>query len=184
MRRLCPLTRSAVSAKSSGVESGICTLSICLQMSTAMMSAPSAASLTACARPWPRAAPVMKAVFPVRVPVVVAISVDELTLGGITGRHGGQHLDVGCAVEQAADLAEHPGDRRSGAVRLQRVGVGPLFDEDEGAVGLVQGVQLAARFVVDGVDGPLTRVAHSVHRLRLGLHGGDDDYGHRKGSSV
>src|SRR4051812_29979812 len=139
-----------------------------------MMSAPSAASLTACARPWPRAAPEMKATFPVSV----AISVDELTLGGITGRHGGQHLDVGCSVEQAADFADHPGDRGSGAVRLQRVGVGPLFDEDEGAVGVVQGVQLAARLVVDGLDGPLTCLAHGVHRLRLGLHGGDDDYGH------
>src|ERR1700760_963129 len=38
------------------------------QMSSAMMSAPSAASRTACARPWPRAAPVMKATLPSRSP--------------------------------------------------------------------------------------------------------------------
>src|SRR6201994_3562005 len=38
------------------------------QMSSAMMSAPSAASRTACARPWPRAAPVMKATLPFRFP--------------------------------------------------------------------------------------------------------------------
>src|ERR1019366_10580750 len=35
-----------------------------LQMSTRMMSAPSAASLTACERPCPRAPPVTKATFP------------------------------------------------------------------------------------------------------------------------
>src|SRR5579862_1686751 len=38
------------------------------QMSTAMMSAPSAASRTAWLRPCPRAAPVMKATLPSRVP--------------------------------------------------------------------------------------------------------------------
>ena len=36
-------------------------MSICAQMSTAMMSAPSCASRMACERPCPRAAPVMKA---------------------------------------------------------------------------------------------------------------------------
>src|SRR5262245_17116063 len=38
------------------------------QMSMAMMSAPSLASRMACARPWPRAAPVMNATRPSRVP--------------------------------------------------------------------------------------------------------------------
>src|SRR3954451_24429505 len=38
------------------------------QMSIAMMSAPSSASRIACARPWPRAAPVMKATRPSRLP--------------------------------------------------------------------------------------------------------------------
>ena len=45
-------------------------MSIFLQMSTAMMSAPSCASRTACARPWPRAAPVMKATLPSTRPVI------------------------------------------------------------------------------------------------------------------
>src|ERR1700739_3549032 len=39
------------------------------QMSTAMMSAPSWASLMAWLRPWPRAAPVMKATLPATRPV-------------------------------------------------------------------------------------------------------------------
>ena len=37
--------------------------------STAMMSAPSAASRTACDRPWPRAAPVIKATLPLTRPI-------------------------------------------------------------------------------------------------------------------
>src|ERR1700731_3789189 len=39
-------------------------------MSTAMMSAPSLAIRTACARPWPRAAPVMKATLPASLPLM------------------------------------------------------------------------------------------------------------------
>src|SRR6185369_12309751 len=39
------------------------------QMSIAMMSAPSLASRIACARPWPRAAPVMNATRPSRLPL-------------------------------------------------------------------------------------------------------------------
>src|SRR3984885_7042732 len=42
--------------------------SISRQISSATMSAPSAASRTACARPWPRAAPVLKATLPFRFP--------------------------------------------------------------------------------------------------------------------
>src|ERR1700759_4959766 len=41
-------------------------------MSTAMMSAPSRAMRTACARPWPRAAPVMNATLPVSRPLMCA----------------------------------------------------------------------------------------------------------------
>src|SRR5271165_4979153 len=41
-------------------------------MSTAMMSAPSRAIRTACARPWPRAAPVMNATLPVSRPLMHA----------------------------------------------------------------------------------------------------------------
>ena len=43
---------------------GYATLSICSHKSNAMMSAPSSANLTACERPCPLAAPVMKATFP------------------------------------------------------------------------------------------------------------------------
>src|SRR6201996_6561071 len=43
-------------------------VSMSRQMSRATMSAPSAASRTAWARPWPRAAPVMKATLPFRFP--------------------------------------------------------------------------------------------------------------------
>src|SRR6516162_1589575 len=41
-------------------------------MSTAMMSAPWFAIRTACARPWPRAAPVMNATLPVSRPLICA----------------------------------------------------------------------------------------------------------------
>src|ERR1700733_6187858 len=53
--------------------------SISRQISSAMMSAPSAASRTACARPWPRAAPVMKATLPFKFPTGLAplVSVDN-----------------------------------------------------------------------------------------------------------
>src|SRR5436305_3697801 len=40
------------------------------QMSTAMMSAPSLAIAIACARPWPRAAPVMNATLPSSLPAI------------------------------------------------------------------------------------------------------------------
>src|ERR1700752_1089538 len=43
-------------------------------MSTAMMSAPSRASVMAWLRPWPRAAPVMKATLPSTRPVIVLSS--------------------------------------------------------------------------------------------------------------
>ena len=49
--------------------SGRGTVSIWRQMSTAMMSAPSCASRTAWLRPWPRAAPVMKATLPETRPI-------------------------------------------------------------------------------------------------------------------
>src|ERR1700761_5566545 len=41
-------------------------------MSTAMTSAPSLAIRTACARPWPRAAPVMNATLPASRPLICA----------------------------------------------------------------------------------------------------------------
>src|ERR1700710_1748085 len=99
-----------------------------------MTSAPSDASFTACARPWPRAAPVTKATRPLSDPMSAA----ELTLGGIACDDGLEHLDGGRTVEVVADGTEQRADRGGGAVGLECVLVGPLLDEDERAVGLVQ----------------------------------------------
>src|SRR3954464_14698242 len=136
-----------------------------------MTSAPSDANLTACARPCPRAAPVMKATLPPSVPIVVSIFVSsrdrssaaQLTLGGVTGDDGLHHLDVGRSVEVFADGAEQGADRGGGAVGLQRILVGPLLDEDERAIGLVQGVELTAGLAVDGFDGGGAGRAHGVN---------------------
>lgn len=54
IRRSSFSTSATVSARSSGVEDGYGTFRSA-QTSTATMSAPSSASRTACARPWPRA---------------------------------------------------------------------------------------------------------------------------------
>src|SRR5689334_21738367 len=122
-------------------------------MSTAMMSAPSAASRTASARPCPRAAPVMNATFPSSLAIRARLGT-QLTLGRIARDDGLGHLDVGRAVEMFAYFGEHLPDGRGLAVGLQGLGVRPLFDEDERAVGLVQRVQIAARLVVHIGDGP------------------------------
>src|ERR1700744_4163180 len=77
IRRPAASTSRTVSARSSGVAESYRTQDGSLPaMSTAMMSAPSRAMRTACARPWPRAAPVMNATLPFnrpsRVPLIVA----------------------------------------------------------------------------------------------------------------
>src|SRR4051794_22479109 len=69
--RPCPSTCLTVSARSASLANAYGTESMGAQMSTAMMSAPSDARRTACARPWPRAAPVMKATLPSTRPVMV-----------------------------------------------------------------------------------------------------------------
>ena len=69
-------------------------------------------------------------------------------------------------------------DGRRGAVRLQCVSVGPLLDEDERPVGLVQRVELAARLLMYRFDGLFAGLPHGVDGLWFGLHGGDDDDGH------
>jgi hypothetical protein len=71
---------STGSITGTGKARGKGTLSICAQMSTAMMSAPSCASRIAWLRPWPRAAPVMKATFPSSFPIGFH-SVSRSTLG-------------------------------------------------------------------------------------------------------
>ena len=67
-----------------------------------------------------------------------------------------------------ADLAEQHAERRGLAVRLQCIGVGPLFDEHERVAGLVQRVQLAAGFLVDCFDGLGAGGTHRIDGLRLG----------------
>src|ERR1700755_2993926 len=122
-------------------------------MSTAMTLAPSDASRTASARPWPRAAPVINATLPSSDAIGVLASSrqrasgTELGLGRVARDDGLQHLDVGRAVQKLPDGAEEARDGRGAAVRLERVGIGPLLDEDERPVGLMQGIQLAAGLV-------------------------------------
>ena len=69
MRAPVSSTSFTVAARSSAVAIGYGTDAIWSHRSTAMMSAPSEASFTAWARPWPRAAPVMNAVFPLNEPM-------------------------------------------------------------------------------------------------------------------
>src|SRR6266496_1485513 len=73
IRRSSFSTSSTVSARSSGVDGVYSTVSMGWQRSTAMMSAPSSASRIACDRPWPRAAPVMKATLPSTLPTIVLL---------------------------------------------------------------------------------------------------------------
>src|SRR5262249_12874778 len=61
------------------------------------------------------------------------------------------------------------------------VRIGPLLDEDEGAVGLVQRVEIATGLGVHRLDGLLTRVPDRVHRLGLGFHDCDNGDGHGDG---
>src|ERR1700730_19333139 len=96
----------------------------------------------------------MKATLPASEAISVFASSRERSsgtqpaLGRVARDDGGKHLDVGCAVEKLTDRAEQRGDRGRGAVCLQCVRVGPLLDENEGSVGLMQRVEIAAGFGV------------------------------------
>src|SRR5215469_5945280 len=131
MRRSSASTSVTVSARSSGVDIGNGTPSSCWQMSTAMMSAPSCASRTAWLRPWPRAAPVMKATLPATRPGIVTsfkrvFSGDEHgeRLPAADRRRRGEPGRVGVDVpfgEALQDLLQRyaslqPGERRAEAV--------------------------------------------------------------------
>src|SRR4051812_8247935 len=76
-------------------------------MSTAMMSAPSSARRTAWLRPWPRAAPVMKATLPsTRPPLLSSLNLAPTSgVGGfgLVGRVGGPDLDVAHAPGEFPD---------------------------------------------------------------------------------
>src|SRR5258705_1666029 len=71
MRRSSASPSLTVSAMSSGVDISYGTVATWPHRSTAMTSAPSWASRTACDRPWPRAAPVMKATLPATRPAML-----------------------------------------------------------------------------------------------------------------
>src|SRR5690606_7888614 len=73
-RRPVAATSASVSLRSSPVASGYGTESIDLHTSRRTTSAPSSARRTACARPWPRAAPVISATFPSTLPMGVTPS--------------------------------------------------------------------------------------------------------------
>src|ERR1700761_5256647 len=99
-------------------------------MSTAMTSAPSCASRTACDRPWPRAAPVMKATLPSSFPATyvtpftrarAALTVPD---PGRSGTEAGQRVLVAGTIRSVPDWsgasrAAADGDRhRPGTVRM------------------------------------------------------------------
>src|SRR5581483_9273236 len=107
-------------------------------MSTAMMSAPSSASRIACERPWPRAAPVMKATLPSSFPAtyqapftsVTAMDALSAVMGAMTpetadkagrdsaaGAEAGQGALVAGRVGRAAVGRHGRGHRRTPADR-------------------------------------------------------------------
>src|SRR5580698_8675971 len=117
MRRSSASTSLTVSARSAGVAIAYGTLSTCAHRSTAMMSAPSAASRIAWLRPWPRAAPVMKATLPSTLPAITA----SLLVGKAGVDRDGDAGDVTGVV------GDEPGDGVGDVDRLdhghrQRVG--------------------------------------------------------------
>src|ERR1700747_3008060 len=118
MRRSSASTSLTVSAMSCGVDISYGTVSTWPHRSTAMMSAPSWASRTACDRPWPRAAPVMKATLPATRPAMLRITsllvgeprVDrQRHAGDVTGVVGHQPQDRVGDVHRLAHV-----DRKGG----------------------------------------------------------------------
>ncbi len=69
MRRSSASTCRTVSSKSACCAIGYATVSIWVSVSMMTTSAPSRAHVTACARPWPREPPVMRATFPSSIPM-------------------------------------------------------------------------------------------------------------------
>src|SRR5271163_3956896 len=88
----CPSfsTSRAVSSRSSGRASGYSLVSMSAHKSTAMMSAPSAASIRACERPCPRAAPLTTATLPVTLPIADPFSCAAHEKGSAMGRVTGK----------------------------------------------------------------------------------------------
>ena len=80
--------------------------------------------------------------------------------------------------QMVADVFDERGEGGCGAVRLQRIGIGPLLDEDEGVARFVQGVQLTTGLVVHVFDRVGEDLADGVDGFGLDGHGGDNDDGH------
>src|ERR1700754_3332437 len=111
------------------------------QMSIAMMSAPSLASRMACARPWPRAAPVMNATRPSRGPPVAVTAapfvklrtrltaelervLTTLTTGSIEGVAGDRAGHAMPSPAAPPELGAHDGDHLDACPAQQGVRVG------------------------------------------------------------
>src|SRR6185503_13219193 len=109
IRRSSASTCLTVSARSSDVDIGYGTESICLHRSTAMMSAPSSASRIAWLRPWPRAAPVTNATLPSTRPIVSPSLRRE---AGVDGQRHPGHV--------AGLVGDEPEDRVADVDRLDQ----------------------------------------------------------------
>src|SRR4051794_10718989 len=137
------------------------------QISIAMMSAPSLASRIECARPWPRAAPVMNATRPSRGPPVavtaapfvrlrtrLTVELERVLVGGVADQRTRHAVATTTA---ATELGADDGDHFDACPAQQCVGVGVAvvgehhsrFDSDE----VVAAVPLLAFGVVGGAAG-------------------------------
>ncbi len=63
-------------------------------------------------------------------------------------------------------------------MRLERLFVGPLLDEDKRLAGLVQRIQLATGLFVNLLDGVREDLADGVDRFGFDGQGGDNNDGH------
>ena len=107
------------------------TVSIGLQMSTAMMSAPSSASRTAWLRPCPRAAPVMKATLPSTRPVMCTTAgIDSHPRTVDVGLSSADDRSTSHSREALEDLVERDAALEAG----QRVAEAEVGADAEGQV--------------------------------------------------
>src|SRR3984957_7579382 len=163
-------------------------------MSTAMMSAPSWASLVAWLRPWLRAAPVMKATLPATRPDMVLLLPDrvagvdrELEAGHVPGLVGGEEEDRVADVARLDHLDREPvhGQRPEVRVLLDHVGEAAQAGHHRGVhAGRVDRVdpdalvgQLVGQRPADADDSVLGGGVRAEERQALearGRAGGDD----------
>src|ERR1700735_1524880 len=167
MRRSRASTSLTVSARSSGLAIGYGTLWACRHRSTAMMSAPSRARVMAWLRPWPRAAPVIKATLPSSCPIWVSLGMNNLF---VIQPSGGDS-----AVEQPARQALDEGlDHLIGAGGWLGIGQpGPDHAQHAAREELGGDPRIGLRRTdvhhLQGLDGPLgERPRHRPHELGRG----------------